>query len=387
MRKTHTGLLCMGLMLAAFALPGAASARAYRPAGRPAPPAAGCPDVAHHEDAAHDGYNCSAITAKVRRKWSVTLNGAVSFPLITGGRVFVTTTGNAGGGSLYARSAKTGQVLWGPVALTGNYYLPLTFGGGQVYVSPFEGPVTAFSAATGAQVWATSVSPSAEGEPVAGGGLVWVEGSGDAYGLDEKTGVLNTDTGSLDGGGTYTEPAIKGHGLYFSTGCQKQYGFTVQGIVRWEHNSNCTGGGGGSAAIWNGRMYGSDWNEILATSDGTQLGTFLGTPAFSGTTGFFAFRRTLSALDVADNNKPVWTATLRASISAGPIATTAAVWVGTHGSRLLAISPATGAVLASYKLPGVPGAADGNSLTPADIGIGNNLIVVPTESTLTAFGG
>jgi outer membrane protein assembly factor BamB len=369
-------------MLAAFAFPGVAAAGTHGPALS----ATACPDVAHHEDPAHDGYNCSALPASVTEKWSVTLNGAISFPLIVDGRVFVTSAGSASGGSLYALSATTGKVLWGPVALTDDSYLPLAFGGGQVYVSPFEGPVTAFNAATGGQVWATSLGATDNSEPVVGGSLVWVEGTNDAYGLNEKTGLIATDTGSLDGDGAYADPAVKGQGLYISTGCQKQYGYNVKnGIFRWEHNSNCTEGGGGSAAIWAGRMYGSDGNEILATADGTLKGTFSGTPAFSGTTGFFAWRRTLSALDVAAKNKPVWTANLRASISAGPIATPAAVWVGTKASKLVAISPTTGAVLATYSLPGIPG-LNGSSVNPADIGIGNNLIVVPTESTLTAFG-
>jgi outer membrane protein assembly factor BamB len=369
-------------MLAAFAFPGvAASAGTHEPALS----ATACPDTAHHEDPAHDGYNCSALPASVTKKWSVTLPGAISFPLIVGGRVFVTTAGSAGG-SLYALSAATGKVLWGPVALTGNVYLPLAFGAGQVYVSPLEGPVTAFNAATGGQVWATSLDPADDGEPVVGGGLVWVEGSNDAYGLSERTGLVATDTGTLDSEGANSDPAIKDQGLYISTGCQQQYGFKVNGIFRWEHNSNCTGGGAGSAAIWAGRMYGSDGNEILATSDGTLKGTFSGTPAFSGTTGFFASGHTLSALDVAAKNKPVWTVSLRGSISAGPIATPAAVWVGTTASKLVAFSPTTGTVLATYNLPGIPGAS-GYSLNPADIGIGNNLIVVPAESTLTAFGG
>ena len=79
-------------------------------------------------------------------------------------------------------------------------------------------------------------------------------------------------------------------------------------------------------------------------------------------------------------------AALRGSISAGPVATPAAVWVGTTASKLVAVSPTTGAVLATYDLPGIPGVG-GYSLNPADIGIGNNLIVVPAGSTLTAFGG
>jgi outer membrane protein assembly factor BamB len=314
--------------------------------------------------------------------WSVTLNGEVSFPLIVGGRVFVTTAQSPGGGSLYALSAETGRVLWGPVAVVGNYYFPLTFGDGRIYVNPFEGAVTAFNATTGAQVWSTSIDPEFESEPVVGGGLVWVEGQNNAYALYEKTGGIANETGLADG--MDTVPAVKGQGLYFSTGCQKQYGFTVGGVFRWEHDSNCNGGGGGIAAIWDDRMYGSDGNEILATSDGTLKGTFPGPPAFSGTTGFFVTSSgSVSALDVADKDKPLWTSTLPAAVGSAPVATPAAIWVVTAASKLVALNSETGAVLSTHEVPGTAGVDD---LNPASVGIGNNLIVVPIGTTLTAFG-
>jgi outer membrane protein assembly factor BamB len=387
MRRARAGVLSAGLVLAAAGVTAVvAPPSTYASVPRLVLGSAGCPDVADHEDPAHDGYNCSTVAAAVSRKWSVTLTGEVSFPLIAGGRVFVTTVVSSGAGSLYALSAKTGQVLWGPVALTGMFTFPLTFGSGHVYISPWEGPVTAFSAATGAQVWSTSVSPGSESDPVVGGGLVWVEGDGDAYGLNENTGLIETNTGVIDGSGeTASDPAVKGQGLYLSTGCQKQYRFTTSGFLQWEQGSGCTEGGSGTAAIWQGRMYGSDGNKILATSDGALKGTFAGVPAFSGTTGYFASGKTVSALDVGGNGKPVWTATVPGAVLAGPIATASAIWVGTKTSKLVALDPATGAVLSTCKLPGTPGTTSGN-LTPSDIGIGGNLIVVPTESTITAFG-
>lgn len=116
------------------------------------------------------------------------------------------------------------------------------------------------------RVWSASVDPLDEGAPVVGGGLVWVQGSNDAYGLYETTGQLATGTGSLNGPGADTEPAVKAQGLYFATGCQHQYRFTVGGLI----------------------------------------------------------------------------------------ATPAAVWVGTAASRLIALNPATGAVMSTYKLPRRP---------------------------------
>jgi hypothetical protein len=69
-----------------------------------------------------------------------------------------------------------------------------------------------------------------------------------------------------------------------------------------------------------------------------------------------------------------------------PVVTSSAVWVGTSASTLVALSPASGAVLSTITLPGIPGGGGQYSGDPSDIGIGNNVLVVPTGSTVTAFG-
>ena len=51
--------------------------------------------------------------------WSAPLSGTSSYPIIAGGRVFVTTAGLPGsannyGTELYAFDAQTGATLWGP---------------------------------------------------------------------------------------------------------------------------------------------------------------------------------------------------------------------------------------------------------------------------------
>ena len=43
-------------------------------------------------------------------------------------------------------------------------------------------------------------------------------------------------------------------------------------------------------------------------------------------------------------------------------------------------------MLSTITLPGPPAAGAGVSGAPSDIGIGNNVLVVPTGSTVTAFG-
>ena len=228
----------------------------------------GVPDVAHHENAAHDGRNCSTVPVNPAQLWSVTLNGAASYPVIAGGRIFVTTSAPGGsyGGSLYALDAQTGKTLWGPVALSGTYfYFPLAYGGGRVFVNDFDGTLRAFNAATGAQEWSTTTSYFS-GEPVVSQGEVWVQGSGSVYGLSAKTGAIEVQTGYLDGDGA--APAVDKSGVYVSTGCQTQVKLSLSGETLWEDSNSCSGGGGASTALWRGLMYGGEGDKILDQSTG-----------------------------------------------------------------------------------------------------------------------
>jgi outer membrane protein assembly factor BamB len=373
------------MTMTVMAAAAAAAALAF-PASASASVSTTCADVAHHENAAHDGRNCSTVPVNPAQLWSVTLNGSASYPVIAGGRVFVTTSNPGGsyGGSLYALDGQTGKILWGPIALSGTYfYFPLAYAGGRVFVNNFDGTVTAFKATTGAQEWSTTTSYFSS-EPVVSQGEVWVQGAGSVYGLSAKTGAIEVQTGYLDGNGA--TPAVSKTGVYVSTGCQTQIKLSLAGQVAWEDNNGCSGGGGASTALWRGRMYGSEGDEILDQSTGAVEGSFSGVPAFSGSTGFFASGTTVSALNVVKGNAPVWSASLPADVVAGPVVTSSAVWVGTSASTLVALSPASGAVLSTITLPGTPGGGGKYSGDPSDIGIGNNILVVPTGSTVTAFG-
>ena len=54
--------------------------------------AVSCDASAHYVDAAHDGAACGSLASTLAQKWSVKLNGFVSYPVIGAGKVFVTTS-------------------------------------------------------------------------------------------------------------------------------------------------------------------------------------------------------------------------------------------------------------------------------------------------------
>jgi outer membrane protein assembly factor BamB len=99
---------------------------------------------------------------------------------------------------------------------------------GRVFVNDFDGTVTAFNAATGAQNWSTATQDFS-GVPVASHGEVWIQSGGSIYGLSEKNGAIQTESSYIDGdGGT---PGVDANGVFLSTGCQTQAKLSFTGTV------------------------------------------------------------------------------------------------------------------------------------------------------------
>lgn len=358
-------------------------AQAEPVAAMSAPAASSCPAVARHIDAAHTGYNCSAITLPLHETWSVSLPGHLSYPLIADGRVFVTMEREEGYGAwLYALDAGTGAVAWGPVPLSGTYYyFPLTYGDGRVYVNDFDGTVRAFDAATGAALWSRPTEYFS-GEPVFSGDRVWVHGSGAVRGINAATGAVEVTSPSLDGGGSAI--AVDGTGVAVSTGCRSQYRLNLTGSIAWQLHDNCSGGGSGTSHLSGGRMYGSDGNLVMDVATGNILRSYAGTPAFRGDLGYFAVGSSVYAQNEVTGS-PQWTREVGSPISAGPVTTDGAIFVASATS-LYVLDP-SGAIVQTVALRSAFDMQGQYSGTPADLAVGDGLVLVPTGGRLTAYQG
>ncbi len=81
--------------------------------------------TAYHINAVHDGVQAfDDLALPLCKRWSASFTGATSYPVVAGGRLYVTValSGNQYGTNLYALDAKTGGSLWGPIALGGIYW-------------------------------------------------------------------------------------------------------------------------------------------------------------------------------------------------------------------------------------------------------------------------
>jgi outer membrane protein assembly factor BamB len=380
LRSVFIAASVVGFSMAGSALFATAGAGAT-----PNPPStAVCDAVAHHQDASHSGYSCASLPTAPSELWSTTLNGFASYPIIADGMVFVVTEGTNSGDWLYALHGTTGQVAWGPVPLSSTYsWAALAYDNGMVFTNNFNGTVTAFNALTGAQVWAR-VTAYFSGEPVAYDGVVYLQGPGNVFALSEQTGAILWQTQQLDGDGSSV--SVDGTGVYLAAGCSWYDLSPGSGDVVWRGDDGCSGGGGGTTYLADGLDFETVDNLVLNASTGADVGTFSGTPAFSGSDGYFATGSAIFAEDVSTLT-PIFTATLPSQVVTSPVVAGDVVYVGTADAMVYGVSTTSGQIVWSHSLPSAPGGGGQYSSPVSDIGVGDGELVVPTGDAVTAFGG
>jgi outer membrane protein assembly factor BamB len=360
--------------------------------------------VAYQGNARHDGNFAHGVAAPpLTRQWSRDLGGSVSYPVIAGGRVFVTASSTSGYGTvLYALDAATGKDSWGPVPLGGTYWWSaLAYGGGRVYAVNYDGVLSAFQASTGAKVWSVQLPGqySFTSPPTYRQGVVYTGGAGSGgtvYAVNAGTGaVLWTQSVA---NGDDSSPAVTGTGVFVSYACEQTYRLDpATGARVWLHSTDCEGGGGRTPVIADGGLWIRDDagkpQTVLNLADGTVRGTF-GTggwtpaPAFVGRTGFFVAGGALQARSTRTPLTAKWTFTGDSQISTAPIVVDGFVYVGSKAGQLWAVNAATGAAVWSDSV-GVPiDAPDEHNVSQPLTGLaaGQGRLIVPAGHLLFSYG-
>ncbi len=361
--------------------------------------------LAFHVDTAHSGYATFGrpLAFPATSAWTVQLPGAVSYPLIAGGKVFVLTAGSASGGQgtqLFALDESTGKTVWGPVAIGGTYWVSgHTYDSGKVFVLNFDGLLLSFDAATGEPGW-SALLPNQyvfESPPTASAGIVYVAGAGSGgtvYAVDETNGnVLWSNLVN----GDQSSPTVSIDGVFVSYTCQVYKFDLATGSILWHYAGPGDGGGGTTAAYANGSLYVRDpacapaAGTIFDAASGNQTGTFpmssvSAIPAFSSTAAFFLNDGTLRGMDFAAQQVS-WSFAGDGHLVSAPIAIDSVVVAGSASGTVYALDAATGRELWS----GAAGAAISPTeelgiLAPkTGIGAGEGFLVVPAGQTLTAW--
>jgi outer membrane protein assembly factor BamB len=330
--------------------------------------------------------------------WSVTLPAATSYPLIAGGKVFVTVGGTADGSrsgtSLYALDAATGAIVWGPISNDAslNEGNP-AYDAGKIYVVNFDGVLTQYDAETGAPGFSIQLGQSFfDAPPVAADGMVYVGGGDEnVFAVSEATGKIVWSSGVING--DMSSPALSPGSLFVSYP-GRHYGIARDsGAKLWADGFSSTGGGGWTPAYRAGRVYIRDSGEfvgngmIFDAASGTRIRSFVSAyiPAVGDHALLCLANGQLQATDLA-SGAPLWSFSGDGQLSSAPIVINGAVIAGSQSGALYALDEATGAVLWTTTAPaGIPSPNEFGVSTKTGLGAGEGLLVVPAGNTLTAW--
>ena len=348
-------------------------------------------------DATHTGAVSSpGLTPPLKQRWVVNFGQPISYPLIADGRVFVTVKENGNGSKLVALDATNGAILWSTILGGTSNWSAACYENGRVFAMNSSSVLRAFDAVTGNLIWSTSLHVSVlDSPPTVFQGVVYVSAE-DVYAISADTGavlwtkiVINGDTSS---------PAVTSDGLWVSYSCPNVYKLNpATGAQIWFYSPGCSGGGGQTPALYNGRLYVRDIfspEKIFDAETGAIIGTFVAknSPAFRGTTGFFLEGSevvgtfgTLRARDI-NTNAELWSFAGDGQLQSAVLVVNDFVYVGSASGKLYALNVATGqqawVTTAGASIPYVS-EIGGNPTT--SFAAAEGLLVIPTSTTLVAY--
>lgn len=354
------------------------------------------PAVSYRINPTHTGLQAANLTSRrLGKRWSHDLAGPVSYPLVAGGKVFVTVA-NVGsyGSGLVALDERTGRVLWGPIDLGGTYaFSGAAYDQGKVFVVNGDGLVRSFDANSGTPGWSVKAEGqySFDSPPTASGGSVYLVGAGSGgtlYAFSEASGAARW---TVQVAGTSSSPAVSGDGVFVTFACVQADDFSPSTGTRiWHHNASCSGGGGATAVLYQGKVYARDLSSGNLTLDartGTAVGTFSATtnPAFSGKTGLFLSGGTLRSLDLASGTVQ-WSFAGDGSLVSAPVAAGGTVYVASSSGIVYALNASTGSVVAEVDTQSpISGTDEQNAVQRTSLAVGDGLLLVPAGTTLFAY--
>jgi outer membrane protein assembly factor BamB len=352
------------------------------------------------QDPAHDGNQPNgAVPLTARARWTHQFDNPVSYPVAAKGRVFVIVGGATGGGynygdRLYALSAATGEVLWGPLQVGGTYeFTRLTYDAGKVFTVDFDGLVHAVDAATGAPLWSAHLGSEywVMAPPTAVDGTVYFVGNYGLYALDESTGAVRWTNASAGSDGD-TAATVGGGQVFTEQACSVTHAVdAATGLSQWTYTTDCTGGGGAVAVLHDGLLYVTDYpgthaNSVLQVASGAPTGaTFDSTspPVFAGDLQFDFSSSTLRARSLTTGDV-LWSQAADGTLAGAPVTAGGIVYEESTSGAVYGYDQTTGhQVWLGTPLISPPA---GSETTQGPLAIAGNQLLAPIGNDLDAFG-
>ena len=288
------------------------------------------------------------------------------------------------------------SAAWAGVAYDGGGGL------GRVFVvstnATQQGLITAFDAATGTKLWQT-MEPGEQGfnsAPLPVNGTLYVTPGFGQQAINEVTGAIEWTVGSAWPGGAATAT-----GMYTT----RYDGYVVDvdpatGATIWQTDLCCYYNPSGLPVVSGGRLYSltasrdqTSWPTVYDAANGHILGHFIADmpPVIDGTIGIFVYGSVVRAQNLR-TGAPLWSFTGDCDIYTLPVAANGTVYIGSAQGNLYALNERTGALVWSDNAGGRIVGEGQNPYYPSPAGtqpalaVGEGLLAVPTETTLTVYG-
>ena len=353
-------------------------------------------------DATHKGsITTEHLSPPLKQRWTVNFGQPISYPLIADGKVFVTVKNAAGNGTtLYALNATNGATMWSFNLGGFSFWSAACYENGRVFAVNSPGLLRSFDGATGNLNWSVQLpgQSSFSAPPTVLNGVIYVGGAGSGgtvYAVNADSGTVVWTSSVANGGNS--SPAVSNDGVYVSYTCPNVYKLNpATGAKIWQYSTGCSGGGGRTPALYNGRLYVRDsFDTIFDSQTGTIIGNFnaKNTPAFSATRGFFldgphpfGTFGILVARDV-NTNSVLWTFSGDSFLQSSVLVVNNYVYVGSSQGNLYAVDAATGQqVWVTNTGDTIPYVDENNASQPlTSFAAAEGLLVVPTSTKLIAY--
>jgi outer membrane protein assembly factor BamB len=345
-------------------------------------------------DPAHSGAQPSTrLQPPLKRVWSYDTGGAVGYPIVSDGRVFITSgVSGAAGSRITALDSSTGHQLWGPISLGGAYSGIATASYdvslARLFVMNGDALVQALDPTNGNAFWTKQLSSFVNeiGPLVSQSGLVFVPQQWNLVVLDGASGATRW-TGAE--GASPMAAAVTPFAVYTcAVGGGVMARDPTTGAHLWLHAANGDGGGGCYTVVAGSRLYAYDWADpplVLNLGTGNVEGSFTGpvAPVFADGRAYFLVGKNLEAHD--SSNAVAWTFAGDGTLDTQPIGGGGYVYVGGSSGMLYAVDQ-NGKVVYSDKLPSaLTGANSFVSGAPSGFAIAEDKLFVSAGTILYAY--
>lgn len=362
-------------------------------------------------DHAHSGratLGGASVSLPLQDKWTTTLNGPASYPLVADGKVFVISgapaveePGPGYGTSLYALDVATGAIAWGPIHIAGTYSSAShAYDRGKLFVLNVGGVLRSFDAATGAAGWSVELPCPIQSVPlVAANGILYLGGGG--------TGGVICAVDETDGSMLWKGPANVGMRGPFAVTSDGIFSSSTGGVGRldlltgtrsWHYSYPVTGGDGFATVFGDNLLFVHDGsrefpetgshNAVFNPVTGAPQRSFPGVtmPAVGGGYSYHVHDGALSSVNVA-TGETRWSFTEDGSLVTAPLLIDDMVVAGSSTGVVYLLDAATGSELWSGEAPaGLHDPQEFNAPGPfSSMGVGGGYLLVPAGNTITGW--